>query len=207
VTYLPLSIAYNGSLPDSSGLTLFNLGLNMAFRGLVTQQQDFDNKRFKARANYIYGTLGVERRQQLPAGASLLLKLDGQMADQPLISNEQYSAGGMDSVRGYKESEEMGDSSFHGILELAAPDMAPRLGLSERFSLIPYTFYDFAALWVKDPLPGQDEAMDIQGTGIGIRGILFRDLEFQTDWAFALSDTNRIKAGNSQVYFKVKYQF
>lgn len=207
VTYAPLSLAYNGSLLDSSGVTLFNCGFNMAFRGLVTRQQDFDNKRFKARANYIYGTLGAERRQQLPAGASLLVKLDGQIADQPLISNEQYSAGGMDSVRGYKESEEMGDSSFHGVLELAAPNLAPKLGLGERFQLIPYTFYDFAALWVKDPLPGQDAAMDIQGTGIGIRGLLFRDLEFQTDLAFALSDTNKIKRGDSLVYFKVKYQF
>ena len=154
VEYVPLSLAYNGSLPDSSGLTLFNCGFNMAFRGLVTRQQDFDDKRFKARANYFYGTLGAERRQRLPAGASLLVKLDGQIADQPLISNEQYSAGGMDSVRGYKESEEMGDSAFHGVLELAAPNLAPRLGLGERFQLIPYTFYDFAALWVKDPLAG-----------------------------------------------------
>jgi hemolysin activation/secretion protein len=207
VEYLPLSLAYNGSLPDSSGLTLFNCGFNMAFRGLITRQQNFDDKRYMARANYFYAVLGAERRQRLPAGLSLLVKLDGQIADHPLISNEQYAAGGMESVRGYKESEEMGDSAFHGVLELAAPNLASKLGPGEGYLLTPYIFYDFAALWVQDPLPGQDAAMDIQGTGIGIRGLLFGDLEFETDWGFALKDTTRIKKGDSQVHFKVKYQF
>lgn len=207
VKYVPLSLAYNGSVPDSGGLTLFNLGLNMCFRGLVSRQQEFDDKRFKARANYIYGNIGAERRQKLPADASLLVKLDGQISDQPLISNEQYSAGGMDSVRGYKESEEMGDSAIHGTIELAAPNLAPRLKLGERFSLIPYAFYDFAVLWLKDPLPGQEGSMNLQGTGIGIRGTLFRDLEFQTDWAYALAGTNAVKKGDSEIYFKVKWQF
>jgi hemolysin activation/secretion protein len=113
----------------------------------------------------------------------------------------------MESVRGYKESEVMGDSGFHGMIELTAPDLAPRFGLDERFQFIPYTFYDFAALWVMDPLPGQDKAMNLQGTGVGIRGRLFRDVEFQTDLGFALVDTSKIQKGDSQVHFKVKYQF
>ncbi|KAF0219909.1 MAG: polypeptide-transport-associated domain-containing [Geobacteraceae bacterium] len=207
VEYLPLSLAYSGSLPDSTGITLFNAAFNMAFRGMVVRQQNFEEKRFKARGNYFYTTLGVERRQKLPGGAALGVKLDGQIADQPLISNEQYAAGGMDSVRGYKESELMGDNTFHGILELSAPDLAPLFGLRERFLLTPYTFYDFAALFVKDPLPGQEDAMNLQGTGVGIRGYLFRDVEFQLDWAFALSDTAKTKTGDNQLYFKVKYQF
>jgi hemolysin activation/secretion protein len=179
----------------------------MAFRGLVTRPQNFEDKRFKARSNYLYANLGAERRQNLPAGLSLLVKLDGQVADQPLISNEQYSAGGMDSVRGYKESEIMGDNAVHCVLEVAAPNLAPVLGLGERFLLTPYTFYDFAALWVKDPLPGQESAMNIQGTGIGIRGFLFSVLEFETDLAFALKGTNRTKSGDIRSYFRVKYQF
>lgn len=207
VEYLPLSLAYSASLPDSTGTTMFNAGFNMAFRGLVAREQSFNDKRFKARSNYFYATLGLERRQFLPGGAGLGVKLDGQIADQPLISNEQYSAGGMESVRGYKESEEMGDSAFHGMIELSAPDLAPHVGLSARFQIIPYTFYDFAALWVKDPLPGQDSVMNLQGTGVGIRGRLFRDVEFQTDLGFALSDSRRISMGDCQVHFKVKYQF
>jgi hemolysin activation/secretion protein len=207
VEYMPFSIAYSGSRPDSSGLTLLNATFNMAFRGLVSRDQQFQDKRYKARTNYIFANVGVERRQQLPGGASLGMKLDGQIADQPLISNEQYAAGGMESVRGYDDSEMMGDNAFHGTIELVSPNLAPKVGLGEKFKITPYGFYDFAALWVKDPLPGQDKAMDIQGAGAGVRGFLFRDLEYQCDWAYALVATNRIRKGDQRVYFKVKYQF
>jgi len=205
--YLPVSFAYSGVLPDSDGLTLLNAGLGMSFRGVVTHQQSFADKRYKARGNYLVATLGAERRQRLPAGMGLQLKLDGQIADQPLISNEQFSAGGMGSVRGYRESEIPGDSGVHAVAELSLPDLAPRLGLAERFSIAPYLFYDCAALWVKEPLPGQESSLTLQGTGTGLRGHLYRDLEYQLDWGIALSDSTNIKAGASLVYFKIKYQF
>ncbi|HEX9023182.1 MAG TPA: ShlB/FhaC/HecB family hemolysin secretion/activation protein [Geobacteraceae bacterium] len=207
VEYMPLSLVYSGSLLDSTGTTLFNVGFNMAFRGLIAREQAFDDKRFKARSNYFYAALGVERRQKLPYGAGLNVKLDGQIADQPLISNEQYAAGGMDNVRGYKDSEIMGDSAFHGMIELVSPNLAPNVGLSERFLITPYIFYDFAVVMVKDPLPGQDNVMDLEGGGFGIRGALFKDLEFQADCALALTDTQKIKKWDNRIYFKVKYLF
>jgi hemolysin activation/secretion protein len=207
VEYMPLSLSYNGSAPDSTGLTMFNAGFNMAFRGLIAREQSFGDKRFKARSNYFYVNIGAQRRQNLPLGASLGVKLDGQVADQPLISNEQYSAGGQESVRGYKESEVMGDSAFHGQVELVSPDLAPFLNLGERFKITPYGFYDFAVLFLKDPLEGQEPLSDIQGVGAGLRGLLFKDVEFQTDWAYALVATDKIMKGDQRVYFKVKYQF
>ena len=207
VEYMPFSIAYSGSIPDPSGFTLLNAGVNVAFRGLIAKEQSFNDKRFEARSNYFFAAFGAERRQRLPGGFGLGVKLDGQLASQPLISNEQYAAGGMESVRGYKESEVMGDSAFHGMIDLSAPDLAPFIKLGEKYSLIPYTFYDFAALWVKEPLPDQDAAMDIQGAGIGIRGFIFKNVEYQAEGAFALVDTNKIKKGDIQVHFKAKYQF
>jgi len=207
VEYVPLSVGYNGYLPDSSGTTLFNAAVNVAFRGMVTREQQFEDKRYKARANYLYATLGAERRQNLPAGASLLLKLDGQIADQPLISNEQYAAGGMESVRGYKESEASGDSVLHGILEVAAPNLLSLLGFKGTNLLTPYAFYDFATLWVKEALPGQDRKIDLHGTGVGIRGLFLKGFEFQVDWGIALSETDKTNKGESRVHFKAKYQF
>jgi hemolysin activation/secretion protein len=137
----------------------------------------------------------------------LSVKLDGQAADQPLISNEQFTAGGMESVRGYKESELAGDSAFHGMTELAAPDLAPLFRMGEGFQITPYAFYDFALLWINEPLPAQKKELSLQGAGIGIRGTLFRDLEFQADWGFVLSETAHDAYGDSRVHFKVKYQF
>lgn len=207
VEYFPFSFSYSGMLPDDSGLTLWNAGLNMAFRGMVTRQQDMADKRANAKGNYFNALFGLERRQKLPVGMGLLLKLDGQVSDQALISNEQFTAGGMESVRGYKESEVSGDSGVHGITELAAPDLAPRLGLGEGFRITPYAFFDFAQLWVNDSLAGEQRDFTLQGTGLGIRGTLFRDLEYQGDWGVALSDVGNVGYADHRLHFKLKYQF
>jgi hemolysin activation/secretion protein len=207
IEYLPFSLSYSGTLPDAGGLTSFSAGLAWAFRGAVSSQQQFAEKRFKARGNYLTGTLAAERSQTLPGGFSGLFKVDGQLTDQPLISNEQYSAGGMDSVRGYLEGAQAGDNALHAVTEISAPDLAPALGLGERFQLLPYLFYDAAVLWVKEPLPGQAKQMQLQGSGVGLRGFLWRDLQYQLDFALALSDSGDSRAGDSRIHFKLRYQF
>jgi hemolysin activation/secretion protein len=206
ITYLPLSFTYSGSVPDGWGFTQFSAGLNMAFRGLVTDPREFEVKRYGATGNYVFGTAGVERIQKIPGGMSLLVAVDGQLASEPLISNEQYLAGGMESVRGYKEVEEAGDDAIHCTAELSAPNLLGFLGLSDAFNMTPYVFYDAASLRTQEALPGQDVSSTIQGTGAGVRGFLFNLLEYEVDWAIALEDTDRTEAGDSMVHFKVKFQ-
>ncbi len=209
LTYMPLSFSYSASLPDTLGLTQFSASLNMSFRGLVSDQEEFDIKRYKARGDYLYATLGVERNHKLPAGLGLFMKLDGQIADQPLVSNEQYAAGGMESVRGYKETEAMGDDALHGSVELQSPDVAGllHLDLGGKIYCTPYIFYDFARLEIKDPLPEQDRAIRLQGTGAGLRGRVGSHFEYQLDWGIALDKTDQVDKGDSEIVFKAKYRF
>jgi len=203
VKYLPVSAAYSSALPDSRGVTSFNAGVNLSFREAISKPREFEAKRYQSRANYLFLTAGVDRNQRLPGDWSLLVRLDGQVSDQPLISNEQYVAGGGDSVRGYRESEGSGDNAVHGVLELSAPDLLGKPG----HLLVPYLFFEGAGLWVKEPLPGQEDRIGLKGTGLGVRGTLFGGLEFQTDLAFALMDTAKTAAGDSRLHFKVKWQF
>jgi hemolysin activation/secretion protein len=207
ITYLPFSVSYNSALPDQWGTTRFHTALNMALRGIVTDQKDFEIKRYNARGNYVYGTAGVDRLQRLPARMSLFLKLDGQLSSEPLVSNEQYVAGGMQSVRGYKEAEALGDNAVHGIVELHGPDLAGFFSFAKDFEVDPYVFYDRAALWVKDALPGQTDSFKLEGAGVGVRGLITNYLMYEVDWGVALSDTDRTEAGTSRVYFTVKAQF
>jgi hemolysin activation/secretion protein len=207
VTYVPLSFSYSASLPDRSGITNFSAGVNMAFRGLVTDEDEFEVKRFRAGGNYIYATGGIERTQKLPKGWGLFVKLDGQIADQPLISNEQYSAGGMESVRGYKESEFLGDDAIHATVELSWQNLSALLGIESRFFFMPYAFYDYARLWVKDPLPGQEKSETLAGTGLGVRGNMGTHLEYELNWGVALEDTDRTEKGDQRFYFMVKGKF
>ncbi len=205
VTYLPVSLGYSASLFNSGNkaLTLLNAGLSLTFRGAVTEQSQFDDKRYKGRANYLTATLGLERRQPLVAGFELISKLDGQLASEPLISNEEFSAGGMESVRGYRESEVMGDSGLRWSLETVAPDLGAASGLSW-FAARPYLFYEMANIWVMEPLSGQDKETLLQGAGAGMRGTVTKWMEYQLDGGFALEKTSRTPEGSSRVNFKVK---
>jgi hemolysin activation/secretion protein len=174
---------------------------------VVTDQREFEIKRFKARGNYLYANAGVERIQKLPFSWNLYLKLDGQVADQPLPSNEQYAAGGMASVRGYKETEELGDDAVHGVVELSAPELASLLDWEKYFEFTPFVFYDFAGLRIKDPLPEQESSFTLQGTGIGVRGFIWRYFEYELDWGVALSDTSRTESGDHRIHFRVKWEW
>lgn len=209
VSYLPLSFSYSASLQDKwGGTTQFSGGLNLSFRGLVSNEQEFENKGFKATANYLYATAGIQRNQKLPWGMALFVKVDGQLADQPLISNEQYVAGGMESVRGgYKEAEALGDNAVHGTVELSFPDPLKGSGIGKSLHMSPYLFYDMAMLWLKEPTSGQDKRTKLQGTGAGLRGSLSKYLEYEFDWGVALNSTDRVQKFGNRFYFKLKGLF
>ena len=209
ITYLPLNLTYNSSLADDGGTTNFNSALNMSCRGLVSDEQQFEVKRFRANANYIYLTAGVEREQKLPWKTSLFVKLDGQLADQPLISNEQYMAGGMKSVRGYQESSSAGDNAIHSTVEFSGPNLADYLPLSSsyKFESRPFIFYDIAYLSIMDPLIGQADSYNLQGTGLGLRGLITNYVDYEMDLAWALRAMDNVRAGDIMFYFFVKSHF
>jgi hemolysin activation/secretion protein len=208
VTYMPLSFSYSASLQDEwGGTNQFSGGLNLSFRGLVSDQREFEVKRFKGMANYFYFTTGIQRAQKLPGGMGLFAKVDGQVASGPLISSEQYAAGGMESVRGYKESEALGDNALHGTVELSLPDPLRRFGFGKWFQMTPYFFYDIAMLFIREPLPSQDRRVNLQGAGAGFRGSITKYLEYEFDWAVALSKADPTPKHDSRYYFRLKALF
>lgn len=207
ITYAPIVFSYQGTMNDATGYTQFSAGLNFLFRGLASDTEEFAMKRYKSRANYLYFTAGVERYQDLPFGLNLYLKADGQLSDQPLISNEQYIAGGMESVRGYKESEAVGDDAIHGTVELSLPKLVTLFDKAGGFSATPYLFYDAALLKIQDPLAGQEEEITLQGAGAGIRGNITRYMTYEVDFGIALSDTNTTKSEDTLSHFKFKMEF
>ncbi|MGO9953193.1 MAG: ShlB/FhaC/HecB family hemolysin secretion/activation protein [Dissulfurispiraceae bacterium] len=205
INYTPLSASYSASLPDEwGGVSQFSAGLNMNFR---QNEMEFEYKRFMAEANYLYATAGIQRMQKLPLGMNLLVKLDGQIASEPLIANEEYSAGGMENVRGYLENEAMGDNALHATVEVSFPDQFEWLGIGKKVQMTPFIFYDMVRLTSKDPLPDQVSTVELQGTGAGMRGSATKNVEYEIDWAIALQSSAQIRRYDERVYFKVRGLF
>lgn len=208
INYMLLSFAYSSTLADSLGTTAFSAGLNLSFRGLFADNDQFERKRFGARANFAYSVFGIERQQPLLGeDLGLYVKVDGQVATQSLVDNEQYSGGGADNVRGYFQSEVLGDHAFFGTVELTGPNVFKYASLSKKHMLRPILFYDFARLWKIDTLEGEDAVSSIHGIGGGIRAVFFDDLTIKTDFGTALESTDEIQSGDTRVHFSVKYSY
>lgn len=166
ISYLPLAVQYNATAQYGQNVTQFGLGLNFGLRGVVGNDNEFNAKRAGAKSNFLVVKPELQRTQNLPRDLQLWGKLDGQIASGPLISNEQYLAGGANSVRGYLEAEVAGDNALHASLELRSPALQRGEWLQELRFL---GFYDIATLRVVDATATELEQHTIAGIGLGVR--------------------------------------
>ncbi len=211
ISYIPFSLGYNASMPDKAGMTSANATLNFELRGLGDKSTDcagqtvsqFECMRYGATPDYFYLRGGIDRTQNLAQGMSLYAKLDGQMASGPLISNEQFIAGGADSVRGYKEAEQSGDDGSHGTLELRGPQWASG-GMNDLHVL---AFYDAAHLRVREALPSQAATSNLASAGVGLRLQAWRYLNMRLDVGWPRKTTTYTTAGKAHVGFKASMGF
>ena len=128
-------------------------------------------------------------------------ELDWQLAAQPLISNEQFSLGGVESVRGYLESAALGDNGAAFQLEAVTPDLASRLG-GWPGELRLHTFFDAGRATVREPITAVDHAT-LAGTGVGLRAKAPGGVVADLEWAVALRDLGRTEAGDGRAHFRL----
>jgi hemolysin activation/secretion protein len=181
VTYYPVVGGYAATWQGQGNLIQLNATITAGLRGFGSDPDEFDAKRFKATASFISLRADASYTHDLPDGVQLFLKGQGQIADQPLVSSEQFSLGGMDTVRGYLESETLGDFGGVATVELRSPNIAPFLtptlknAKTEPEKLNPidewtvFGFADAGRVAIFDPLPDQQEQFDLASYGIGTR--------------------------------------
>jgi len=199
IHYLPLGASYAATMVDKDGYWQTGGGLNFALRGLASRQQQFDDKRYKAQNNFAIVKLNLARTQNLPRGFTLFGSLEGQFSDQALISNEQFVAGGVDSVRGYLDATAVGDKAWRTSLELRTGNVAPEGG-AWLGSLTAHTFFDGAWLRLKDSLPGQRNRDTLTSVGFGLRLQARRFASLSLDVGWPLHAAGQTRAGNARVH-------
>jgi len=206
ITYVPFVVGYSGGLRREDSMTTFGMEGHFSIRGLGNDQQEFENRRYLAQANYFYFTADVKHQHKLFWDFGVAMRASGQVADGPLISNEQFSAGGAYSVRGYHETQELGDNGLMGSLELHSPHLLPNEWESVRnFRLL--AFLDGAKLWTMDALPGTPSTVSLAGTGLGLRLDAWRRVIGELDWAYPLLRAGNVGPGNQRIHFRLAYEF
>jgi len=188
VTYYPVVASYGATFQEEKFTTQFNAGITYNVRTLSSPWDEFDAKRFKASPSFTHFNMDVSHTQELPEGFQLYGKVQGQIADGPLVSSEQFSLGGLDTVRGYLESEVLGDNGAVANFELRTPNVGSMLQgelKSETGDGKPrfvtfndwrfFTFMDGGYASIQQPLPGQESSFVAWSYGVGTR---FKTLEY-----------------------------
>lgn len=205
VRYANWSLAWNGTLPGERLTQSLNVALNLGFRGLVNDAQEFADKRYSASAGYLFLTGGYAVDATVWRGTSLAFAVSGQISPEPLIDNEQFAAGGNTSVRGYFAAEILGDYGLQTSLEWRSP-AAWAAWLSGLDSLYGFVFTDVGTVGLHEALPDQDSSFSIWSTGLGLRLSGFGVLA-ALDWAWPLKDGPSTEAGEDRVLFSASYGF
>jgi len=168
ITYYPVSAAYSGTWLAKGYETDLNGSVNLALRGLGSDDAQYDFSRHGAEGDFIYFRGDLSHTRDLPEGAQVFVKAQGQASDQPLVNSEQFSGGGLGTVRGLLESEVLGDNALLGTVELRSPSLTRLLGSAVdewRF----YVFSDGGILTYLDPLPEQPYQYSLLSVGGGSR--------------------------------------
>ena len=169
----------------------------------------FDDKRYMARQSFIALKLDAETTQTTASDIQLNSRLTAQWSPDPLISNEGFSLGGMSSVRGYYESEVIGDYGFALQTELRSPDLATLLGSNLVNELRFHAFLDSGYSGIHLPLPSQRPTRDqhLVSTGLGGRLKLFNHLTGAVDLGVPLTSGPDTESGDIFVRFRIQGEF
>jgi hemolysin activation/secretion protein len=206
IKYLNWSATLAAASSGARSTTSFDLSANFGINGLVNTPAEFENKRYLAKADYMYLRFDASEEQRLVFGSRVALRVSGQYTVEPIISNEQFVLGGVDSVRGYLEAEELGDMGASGSLELRTPSWAAPFGTAARQAYA-YVFYDAGIVELIDPLPQQALREHLLSWGLGLRLVDYHGLDAGVDWAMPRVSTANTVAGHGRADFRVRYGF
>ena len=181
--------------------TTFDAGLNFSIAALSRREVDcnghqvdqFECKRSGAKPGFQVLTLAASHREPLFKDWSLFVRGQAQLTLDPLVPSEQSVQGGIDTVRGYFESEQSGDDMLGLRVELSTP----RFGVGAGAGLRALTFFDRAMLKRISPLPGELSIIQMGGIGLGLRVDTAIGLQVRFDWARALFDTQQLDSAGA----------
>ncbi|MEQ1622068.1 MAG: ShlB/FhaC/HecB family hemolysin secretion/activation protein [Methylococcales bacterium] len=206
ISYAGFQVGYDGSWRLKESTTSLSSAVHFSVRGLGNDPQEFASRRKGADTNYAYFTSELKHLNQLPWDLRLAARVSGQIANSPLISNEQFAAGGPQTVRGYYQTQQLGDNGLNLSFELQSPQLK-QSDWEFMQNLRAHTFIDYAYLWIQHPQSAQPNYYKLAGVGTGLRMQLFKHWIGEFDWAYPLYQQSTVNVGNQRVDFRLAYEF
>ena len=184
--YVPLVVNYGATLLGKGRTTGFDLTLTNGLRGIFTNKEvNFNERGQGASANFTTLKFGVLHTETLKAW-TLVGKLNGMVSSGILLSPEQLSMGGVDTVRGYFEGERAGDRGFHGGLEVQTPALKRGAGQRE-WALRGLAFVEGGRLYTLARATSDAASHKLGSVGLGMRVLAPMGIAIDADLARTLT--------------------
>jgi len=175
----------------------FSIGVN-AFNATINSDGIPDSNFFLWRGQGQYVRLLAE-------DTLLVVRSDVQLSNEPLLAIQQFSVGGLGSVRGYRQDLLLTDNGFLLSTEIRLPILrAPEVeGLLQ---IIP--FIDFGLGWNNGQFP-DPSPNTLVGVGVGLLWQMGETFNARFDWGIPLVPVNTPKDSlNEQgLYFSINVRF
>ncbi len=210
VVYIPLTLRWEGGWLDHYGHTDFSLGYsaNLWHDG---DKKEWRNLAGSTKASGFWNVLSgsVAREQTLSGEWKLAMRADGQWANVPLISNEQYGVGGVNGVRGFREGEVFGDIGWRVTSEIKTP--THRIGYvgggtKDAMLVRASIFFDYAETRLLDP-QGRAGMIPLFGAGLGGTMNVGRRWNARLLFAWPLLSSPTSESHQLRVSFALSAQF
>ena len=204
------------------GVNRIALSYTHGFNGLLGALDGYDAtntvanahvSRLGASGEFNKVNLQLQRLQRITQYTSVVLRVDGQFTSDPLVSLEQFSMGGPDSVRAYPVAEVLAEKGGIASLELVtgAPGFAnrPAFGNSTWGQVLQVSlFVDYASGQLNSPLVGsQVGSSHLAGAGVGLQFNLPGRVFSRLDVAKPLTDREPSNGRDPQYYFRFGMNF
>jgi hemolysin activation/secretion protein len=205
IEYFPIVASWRGDWNDDRKRADLTLSGVFGVRGLGDGRDAFDAKRYNARPSFFAVKLDGSYERPLPKDFIAAGRLTAQWTDRPLISNEQFSLGGVNSVRIYRESEAMGDYGLALQMELRSPKLLSNWSAVDELRV--HGFVDAGYAWIYDRLPGQNDNQGLSSVGVGVNARLFKYLNGTVDVGTPLIAMPGRPVGPVSVSFRIWGEF
>jgi len=189
------------------GINQFAGGITQGLDVLGANDQNDLVSRSNADATFTYLSFDAQRLQALTGPFALKLSASGQHSFDPLYASEEFAVGGMNFGSAYDPAELSGDS---GIALRSELHYNTRFTTNWLDDLMFYGFYDFGKVWNDNLIAGEDDAISLASSGIGLRSSLLQRVDADFELAFPL--TREVAAENTggddvRAFFNVTYDY
>ena len=218
IMYVPFEVQYAIAGASEHTSWEMSLGTTVGLRAIkqlvcissggttCTTADAFQNREQFSNENFVRGNLTADFSYAFGNDTVASFKLAAQLADSHLITNEQFAAGGLSSVRGYYASEAVGDNGVSPSLELRSPSVATLFGHWLNEARL-YGFADSAFIHVDSASAGQRRDFRLIGVGGGLRVQLISRLSGDVLVGVPLTSGPSTTRFHPRVNFQIKGDF